>query len=59
MISINVDSKLQDFIEQLSTVSEGLDLLEQIYMELGPYTNVLSSPLVTRLHKFFKFDDSE
>jgi CDP-diglyceride synthetase len=38
---------------------DGESLLEDIWNELGPYTNALSNDLRYRLQDYFGFDDSE
>lgn len=34
-------------------------LLQEVWIELGPYTQALSTDLRHRLQDFFEFDDSE
>ena len=45
--------------ELLQDLKEAKDLLERIYLQLGPYNNVLNPELKSDLNKYMKFDDSE
>lgn len=51
--------KLDDLIELLEESKEAQLLLEDIWLELGPYTNHISQGIVRRLQHHFNFDDSE
>jgi len=51
----NLKEKI-DFLEDLLASEK---LLEEIWIELGPYTPHLSSELVRKLRHRFEFDDSE
>ena len=50
-----LEQQLADLQEQL----DALDLLWQIYSELGPYTTAISTKLRRDLNNFFDHDDSE
>ena len=51
--------KLQQEIDQLNEQLKSEELLQEIWIELGPYTSHLSSELLLKLHNHFDFDDSE
>ena len=36
-----------------------VEIVEDIWTELGPYNDVLSDELNNKIRKFFEFDDSE
>ncbi len=46
-------------LEELYKLQEAHKLLEEVWLELGPYTEKLSDELSNKLNRFFKFDDSE
>jgi hypothetical protein len=50
---------LQSQIDELEASKEAIELLQEIWLELGPYTPHLSNDLRYKLQDFFKFDDSE
>ena len=51
--------QLQQKIDQLNDYLEAMELLEDIWRELTPYTPHLSTELLIRLQRHFDFDDSE
>jgi hypothetical protein len=51
--------ELQKEIYQIEKQLEKEKLLEEIWLELGPYTPHLSNELRHRLQDYFNFDDSE
>ena len=51
--------ELQKEIYQIEKQLEKEKLLEEIWLELGPYTPHLSTELRHRLQDYFNFDDSE
>lgn len=46
-------------IEKLQKQVEAEELLQDIWYELGPYTDALSNPLRRKLQEYFGHDDSE
>ncbi len=51
-----------DLIDQLHVINHMKDtenLLEEIWLELGPYSNAISTDLRYRLQDYFGFDDNE
>lgn len=56
------EKQIQQLKEQLAALEAQLtteELLEKIWMELGPYTPHLSNELRYKLQDHFGFDDSE
>lgn len=51
--------RLRDQIDNLERQIKTEELLEDIWLELGPYTNALPEKLQVRLQEYFGFDDSE
>ena len=51
--------ELQAEIDRLEKQMESEKLLQEIWLELGPYTPHLSKELRYKLQDHFKFDDSE
>jgi hypothetical protein len=50
----------KDLIEMLQHVIEAQELLEKIWLEIGPYREgELTDATHTRLNNFMRFDDSE
>lgn len=52
-------AQLEEQIAALRKVDEAERLLEEVWLELGPYTAHLSKDLRYKLQDYFKFDDSE
>jgi hypothetical protein len=50
---------LQSQIDELEASKEAIELLQEVWLELGPYTPHLSNKLCHKLRDFFNFDDSE
>lgn len=54
---------LQGLVDEISRLEEARDLLTQVWYQMDVHTgrvdNDLDGSLVDRLHRFFKFDDSE
>lgn len=50
---------LKQEIKRLQGQLESEELLEEIWIELGPYTPHLSLELLRKLQNHFDFDDSE
>ena len=58
----NVKSQIEKLREQIQELEDQLtaqELLEAIWLELGPYTPHLSKELRYKLQDHFNFDDSE
>lgn len=51
--------ELQSEIARLESQMETEELLEDIWLELGPYTPHISEKLRYKLQDHFNFDDSE
>lgn len=51
--------KLEHEIARLERDLNIVVLLEEVWLELGPYTSALSNDLRHRLQDYFGFDDSE
>jgi hypothetical protein len=52
-------STLSSFLEDIDKLDRAQKLLEKIWYELGPYTDVLERTTRRELRDFFEFDDSE
>ncbi len=50
---------IDKLIEEIENLKEAADLLEKVWLEIGPYTDKISDELSYKLNSFFKFDDSE
>lgn len=51
---------LNDFIEEVQHLQEAKKLLEQVFLEIGPYGNgQISSELRWKINDYMQFDDSE
>lgn len=51
---------LSELVNEISHAEKGLKILEQIWIEVGPYNqNKVSEETLNELNKFFEFDDSE
>ena len=50
---------INNLIEEIENLKEAADLLEKVWLEIGPYTDKISNELSSQLNGFFKFDDSE
>lgn len=51
--------ELQSEIDHLTKQMESEKLLQEVWLELGPYTPHISKELRYRLQDHFNFDDSE
>lgn len=56
---MNKMEKLDDLIETLSHARQGLDILQDVYLEAGGYEKKLSPELVEKINNFMGFDDGE
>ncbi len=50
---------LNAILNEIEELKEGVGLLEEIWSELGPYTDHLPIELRIKLQRYFNFDDSE
>ena len=50
---------LSKLIEEIEELKEARQLLEKVWLEIGPYTDKISDELSSQLNNFFRFDDSE
>lgn len=50
---------LEKFITEIKHLREAKELLEEIWVEVGPYSNKLNNETMIKLQKYFDFDDSE
>lgn len=50
---------LQTEIQRLNEYQEALEILDLVWIELGPYNTVLTPNTKQRLNTFMEFDDSE
>lgn len=51
---------LEKFLDEFEHLKEARELLEKVYIEIGPYNDGgLSEETLMRLRAFFEFDDSE
>jgi hypothetical protein len=51
---------IDKLLEELNRLQEAEALLKEIYSEIGPYNKApIWDQTMTRLNKYFKFDDSE
>lgn len=51
---------IEKLIQELQKLRAALEILEQIWREVGPYhTNEVSKESVNKMREFFEFDDSE
>lgn len=51
--------QLEHQLEALKQETTAHELLEEIWLELGPYSDALSVKLRYKLQDYFAFDDSE
>lgn len=57
-----MNNKIKELENEIFVLQRQVDnenLLRDIWLELGPYTNALSNDLRYRLQAYFNFDDSE
>lgn len=54
-----MNKAILDLIDALASAQEAHELLREIWLYLGPYTEHLSPELRTKLQTYFSFDDSE
>jgi hypothetical protein len=48
------------FFEEVNRMKLGLEILNDVWNDIGPYNmGEVSKETLTKLHRFFKFDDSE
>ena len=53
-------SKLfEKLASEINKANEADAILEKIWLEIGPYSNKISSEAMNRLRSYFEFDDSE
>ena len=51
---------LKTLLEQIEDLQTAKELLEKVWVEVGPYNHdKLSDKTMSELQKYFKFDDSE
>jgi len=50
---------IENLLMEINHLKEAEELLEEIWGELGPYTDKLSMELLIKLQRFMNFDDSE
>jgi hypothetical protein len=51
---------LNDFISEIQHLQEAKELLEQVFLEVGPYGDgKISRELRSKINDYVKFDDSE
>lgn len=50
--------KIEDLIAEFAYYQEAEEILEGLYLHLGPYAD-LPQELLSKLHRHFDFDDSE
>jgi hypothetical protein len=51
---------LENVLEDVNKLLEGYDLLEQVYLEHGPYGDCpIPDELRYKINNYFDFDDSE
>ena len=47
------------FLEEIEDLKKAKALLEEIWIEIGPYSTVLKDSLQQKINNYFRFDDSE
>lgn len=52
-------STLDDLIKEINDLKLAKELLNRVWIELSPYSNVLSQQLNADLNLYMDFDDSE
>jgi len=50
---------LNKLMKELNSLLLAKDLLYEVWIELSPYSNDISSKLLRKLNDYFEFDDSE
>ena len=59
MITMNID-RINSLIDDIERLKAGYKLLEDIYLEVGPYeSKKIPEELCYKMREFFGFDDSE
>ena len=60
MISLNDENVFEAYKRHIAKLEEARDLLEEVWNEYGAYgRGEISLATRVKLHRFFKFDDSE
>ena len=49
----------KNLLYDIKRACKAMEIVEDIWTELGPYNTILSDELTDKLRKFFDFDDSE
>lgn len=53
-------STITKFLEEIESLQQAKDLLEKVYLEIGPYNrDKISEELNRKINDYFGFDDSE
>ncbi|MNJ90171.1 hypothetical protein D3C87_77650 [compost metagenome] len=51
---------LNTFISEITHLQEAKELIERVFVEVGPYGNgKISEELLSKINDYMKFDDSE
>jgi len=59
MLNFKIET-INKLMDELDTLRSGCRLLEDVYLEYGPYGDgEISDELRRKINNFFKFDDSE
>lgn len=55
------NSIITKFLEEIESLQRAKELLEKVYLEIGPYCHRdhLPDELIRKIHDYFGFDDSE